>query len=219
MTGKKVRKMDKNYAFIWDLDGTLLDSYGVIVSSMRLALEELGVRLSEREILEDAIGQSIRFMEEKIQRQTGIPAEAIQERYSRISKNAKLNIGTMENAEEILRLLRERGIKNYVFTHRGATTMPVLSNLGLTDCFDDIVTSQDGFPRKPQPDAILYLLEKHGLEPARTFYVGDRSIDMECARNAGIAGILYIPPQSVGQPTGAETWVIRDLLEIQNILS
>ena len=51
MTGKKVRKMDKNYAFIWDLDGTLLDSYGVIVSSMRLALEELGVRLSEREIL------------------------------------------------------------------------------------------------------------------------------------------------------------------------
>ena len=98
MTGKKVRKMDKNYAFIWDLDGTLLDSYGVIVSSMRLALEELGVRLSEREILEDAIGQSIRFLEEKIQRQTGIPAEAIQERYSRISKNAKLNIGTMENA-------------------------------------------------------------------------------------------------------------------------
>ena len=57
MTGKKVRKMDKNYAFIWDLDGTLLDSYGVIVSSMRLALEELGVRLSEREILEDAINQ------------------------------------------------------------------------------------------------------------------------------------------------------------------
>ena len=97
MTGKKVRKMDKNYAFIWALDGTLLDSYGVIVSSMRLALEELGVRLSEREILEDAIGQSIRFLEEKIQRQTGIPAEAIQERYSRISKKRLTKMGFRGN--------------------------------------------------------------------------------------------------------------------------
>ena len=36
--------------FIWDLDGTLLDSYGVIVSSLRRTLEELNVPMEEEEL-------------------------------------------------------------------------------------------------------------------------------------------------------------------------
>ena len=45
-------------ACIWDLDGTLLDSYGVIVSSLREVYAEKGIDLSEKEILNFAINES-----------------------------------------------------------------------------------------------------------------------------------------------------------------
>ncbi len=72
----------------------------------------------------------------------------------------------------------------------------------------------NGFPRKPEPDAIDYLVGKYGLERKNTFYVGDRSLDMECAANAGIGGILYRPEGSYTDPVGTEQFIVTDLMEI-----
>ena len=80
--------------------------------------------------------------------------------------------------------------------------------------FTEVVTALDGFPRKPDPAAILYLLEKYHLSPAASFYVGDRSLDVEAANNAGIGSILFLDPSSPISATGHETYVVKDLLEI-----
>ena len=42
--------------------------------------------------------------------------------------------------------------------------------------FTEILTSQSGFARKPDPEAAMYLMEKYGLEPEKTYYIGDRSL-------------------------------------------
>ena len=76
------------------------------------------------------------------------------------------------------------------------------------------VTKKNGFGRKPEPDGINYLVDKYGLDRQKTFYVGDRSIDMECAANAGIGGILYLPENAVTEPVGTERYIVRDLEEI-----
>ena len=47
------------------------------------------------------------------------------------------------------------------------------------------------FPRKPAPDALLYLMEKNHMNPAETLMVGDRDIDIDAGHNAGTAGCLY----------------------------
>jgi len=57
-------------------------------------------------------------------------------------------------------------------------------------------------------------MEKHNLSPARCFYVGDRSLDIEAAVNAEIGSILYLDPASPGQATGKESYVVNDLLTI-----
>ena len=124
----------------------------------------------------------------------------------------------MKNAKEILLQLQSRGVENYVFTHRGKTTVPVLDNLGLTGFFKEILTSQSGFARKPAPDAIAYLIEKYNLEKDSTYYVGDRSLDMRCAKNAGITGILFLAPNTPGEATGEESFVVNDLLAIAEII-
>ncbi len=48
--------------------------------------------------------------------------------------------------------------------------------------------------------------------------VGDRSIDIECAENAHVRSIMFRPEYSVAEPTGRETHIVKDLMEIRDIL-
>lgn len=205
-------------AVIWDLDGTLFDSYEVIVESLYLAIAEHGVVLSMHEIHQHAIKFSIQSLLANISKETGVPVEVLNQSYSRISSSKYLNIKAMHNAVEALSSLHAKGIENYVFTHRGRTTLPVLENLKMTGFFKEIVTSQNGFARKPDPEGLAYLISKYDLSKDSTYYVGDRSIDMDCAMRAGIPGILYLPQGSIDVSGGSETHIIQDLLEISNIV-
>ena len=48
--------------------------------------------------------------------------------------------------------------------------------------------------------------------------MGDRSLDMDCAKNAGIPGILYMPSGAIDVSGGTERYIVNDLLEIQKIV-
>ena len=205
-------------SFIWDLDGTLLDSYGVIVNSLYQIYSEKGVVVDKKEILYDVINESVSSFIMKMEARFGIPFDDLKDRYSIISGKEKLNIKAMEHAIEILEFLKEKGIPNYVFTHRGKTTETVLNNIGLTSYFDEIVTSLDNFKRKPSPEGLNYLIDKYHLDKENTYYVGDRPSDLECANNAGIKSIMFIPKNSPAKITSKETLVIKDLLDIKEIV-
>ena len=205
-------------AFIWDLDGTLLDSYGVIVDSLHQIYLEKGAEIDKKEILHDVINESVSFFIMKMEKRFGIPFDDLKDRYSIISGAEKLNIKAMNHAIEILKYLKDKNIPNYVFTHRGKTTESVLKNIEMFSYFDEIVNSLSSFPRKPSPDGLNYLIDKYQLDKENTYYVGDRPMDIKCANNAGIKSILYIPIGGVAKPTGKETIVIHDLLDIKQIM-
>ena len=205
-------------AFIWDLDGTLLDSYDVIVDSLYQIYKEKGFSIDKQEILHDVINESVSYFIKKMEARFGVPFDDLKDRYSIISHNAKNNIKAMPHSKEILEFIRDNNIPNFVFTHRGVTTESVLKNIGLYEYFDEIVTSTDGFERKPSPAGINYFIEKYHLDKNDTYYVGDRPIDIKCANNAHIKSIMYIPSQSVAIPTGQETYIIQDLLQIKEII-
>lgn len=205
-------------AVIWDLDGTLLDSYDVIVESLYQTFLEIGAKLSRDEIHQHTIRFSTKSLFAQVAEIHGVTLEQLQQRYSQISTGKYLEIKAMHHAVDILSALEKQKIENYVFTHRGRTTIPVLDNLGLTCFFKEILTSQSGFARKPNPEAILYLLEKHGLERQNTYYVGDRSLDMACAKNAGIQGILFLPQGSIDVSGGGEAHIINELMDLQTII-
>ena len=61
-------------------------------------------------------------------------------------------------------------------------------------------------------------MRKYNLDPEHTWYVGDRSLDMDCAVNAKITGILFLPPGAIDVSGGSERVIIADLLEIENII-
>ncbi|WP_153055871.1 HAD-IA family hydrolase, partial [Streptococcus suis] len=79
--------------------------------------------------------------------------------------------------------------------------------------FTEILTSDSGFARKPSPEALLFLIEKYGLNKENTYYIGDRLLDVETAINAGIQSINL-------QIDGVEqNWKIVSLLDIKQILT
>lgn len=216
-TSQKSSANPDGIVFIWDLDGTLLDSYGIIVNSLYEVYKEKGAEIDKQEILKEVIGESVSSFIMKMEKRFGIPFDDLKDRYSYISGNEKLNIKAMNNAKEVLEYLQSKNIRNFVFTHRGVTTETVLKNIEIYDYFEEIVTSLNKFKRKPDPEGINYLINKYNLDKDRTYYVGDRKIDIDCANNAGIKSIMFIPNESVANKTGKETIIINDLLELSKL--
>lgn len=107
------------------------------------------------------------------------------------------------------------GIPNYVFTHRGDSTRHVLLDLGLSCYIDDTVTSANGFKRKPAPDGIEYLVKKHNLDKSKAYYIGDRDIGIECAKNAGVQSIV-ITSEFISKQAD---YMIADLSRITEIIT
>lgn len=202
---------------IWDLDGTLLDSYGVIVPSLYQVYKEVGVELDQEEIFKESITFSVGYMIKRLEEETGISFEKLKHRYSEISGAKLKNIKLVPHALEVLEYCEQEGIHSFVITHRGVTTESVLINTGIITYFDEIITSMDGYPRKPDPSSALYLVDKYGLDKENTYYVGDRTLDVEFANNAGIKSILYLPDINPTIPTGKETYIIKDLFEISRL--
>ena len=97
---------------------------------------------------------------------------------------------------------------HFVYTHKGITANDVLERLGVRQYFTEVVTSANGFARKPEPEAINYLLDKYDLDKTSTYYVGDRRLDVEAAENAGIKSI------NLGQPSSKINQHIADLSDI-----
>lgn len=213
MNGKSVKK-----TLIWDLDGTILDSYEVIVASLYGTYKEFGVELDKDFILKEVITYSVSAFISKMESQCGFSFDKMKDRYSEIAAMEEDRIKPIEHAKEILEYLKENGARNFVFTHRGNSTNVVLSRLGLIDYFEEIITGKSGFPRKPDPEAINYFVEKYSLNREHTYYVGDRSIDIDCAENAHVKSIMFLPEYSVAKATGHETHIVKDLMDIKDML-
>lgn len=201
-------------AYIWDLDGTLLDSYAVIVKGAKDAVEDAGLPDTENDVLKGVKQVSVTSYLKGAAERSGIPFEEMKQRYRMHAHALDDEITLIDGAKETLERLRREGAEHFVYTHRGASSRPILTRLGILDCFRDIVTAEAKFAPKPSGEGVRYLLDKYGLEPADTWYVGDRAVDMYCAKDAGVNALLYLEPDPVVSPTGVEDRIVRDLREI-----
>ena len=203
--------------FIWDLDGTLFDSYAVINRALAQTLESLNIERDLEAAGVYIIRHSVKEYFAELSEQTGISENALNAAFAPFHDALTDGITLMPCAAEILIALRNRGDRHFVATHRSETAFRALDNLGIRDLFTDIITSRDGFARKPAPDSVNHIIKKHSLDRNETFYVGDRALDIECAANAGIGSVLYLPETSHAEKTGLETFTVASLAEIPGL--
>ena len=179
-------------AFIWDLDGTLLDSYEAILSGIKETFAQFSIPYDKEKVREFILKFSVQDLLEKVAEERNLDAEVLNQvrAQSLAEKNAQVVL--MPGAREVLSWADEAGIQQFVYTHKGGNAFAILRDLGLESYFTEILTSQSGFERKPSPQAANYLLDKYQLDPNNTYYIGDRTLDVEFAQNSGLQSINFL---------------------------
>ena len=182
----------KKIGFIWDLDGTLLDSYEAILAGIEETFAQFDIPYDKAEVRAFILQTSVQDLLEKVGEERGLDADMLNQvrAQSLAEKNAQVVL--MPGAREILAWADQQGIEQFVYTHKGDNAFTILENLGLAHYFTEILTNQSGFARKPSPEVAIYLLDKYELDPQQTYYIGDRTLDIEFARNSGIQSINFL---------------------------
>ena len=184
-------------AFIWDLDGTLLDSYEAILAGIEETYRQFSLPYNKEEVRAFILKYSVQDLLEQVAKERGLDVELLNQvrAQSLAEKNAQVIL--MPGAREVLAWANQQGIQQYVYTHKGDNALTILRDLGLDVYFTEILTSQSGFARKPSPEAAIYLISKYHLKPDRTFYIGDRTLDIDFAQNSGIQSINFLESPAV----------------------
>ena len=179
-------------AFIWDLDGTLLDSYEAILSGIEETFAQFSIPYDKEKVREFILKYSVQDLLVWVAEERKLDVEVLNQVRSQSLAEKNAQVVLMPGAREVLAWANETGIQQFVYTHKGNNAFTILRDLGLESYFTEILTSQSGFARKPNPEAATYLLDKYQLDPEKTYYIGDRTLDVEFAQNSGIQSLNFL---------------------------
>lgn len=177
--------------FLWDLDGTLLDTYPAMVTAMQRAVQELGGQI-ERPLIYRLMRQhSVGYTAKAVAQKYGWDWQVVRQKYQDFEATLQVRPAAFDGAQAVLARVCELGGHNYLMTHRNQQASKYLQQAGLATYFTDAVTAAQPFPRKPDPAALNYLLTKHQVDRHQAVMVGDRNLDIEAGHRAGIQGYLF----------------------------
>ncbi|MCI5049029.1 MAG: HAD family hydrolase, partial [Rickettsiales bacterium] len=109
------------------------------------------------------------------------------------------NLEALEHAEEILKALKPTDIFiAAVSNKKGDNLRKEISHLGWDHYFDAIVGAGDAHADKPDPAPVMLALKETDIQPQECWFVGDTTIDLECAQNVGCIPVLYGEVQTDG---------------------
>jgi len=230
-------------AVLFDLDGTLVDSFKSIVIAFNAALEYLGA---------DKVNES------EIKEYIGTPHEVTIKKFSpeasdeQIKKSAEIFHKTrikytdeyttaIDNSLVILKFLKNSGIKTAVVTTTGRDiSTRILKKTGLYDYIDVLVSRDDVKKLKPDPEPVITALNKireigningrentkeninniNKLNKENCIMIGDHPNDILAGKCAGIktVGIVNVHSACELKSHGAD-YIVSNLFEIEQLIA
>jgi HAD superfamily hydrolase (TIGR01509 family) len=184
-------------AFLFDLDGTLMDSVYQHVLAWREALEKAGIELSVWRI-HRRIGMSGGLFVNALLRETGHQVtreEAAQLQRLHAEAYARLvaQVRPLPGARELLAYLSEAGVPWAIATSgRMESAGPALKILGVDLSKTTVITRDQVQYAKPNPDLFLAAAQQLGVEIGASVVVGDSVWDLLAARRASALGIGFL---------------------------
>jgi len=192
---------DKIRAIVFDADGTLLDTRAMIIEGYKTVLARHGLgHLANEHYIRQRLGKPVPETYEQILagHRVDTSIEELAAEHDEVQDTMLHLIKPYSHAEDFLRQCKDAGIKLCLFT--SGKRMMIERNFAAAhmpnpyDLFDAIVTADDDIARKPEPDAILELLRRVGVEPQNAVVVGDHGYDMIAATRAKVGlkiGIVH----------------------------
>ncbi len=202
-------------AFIFDLDGTLIDSEGETAAIIARVLEGEGVHLGEadRAFVRGHAWFDI-FEHYRRKYRISTPPETLQEAVVAIKRREYAGLSPLPGAVEAVGVCRRLAPVALVSGSSRAEIELALSALGLRDAFEVILAGEDYGAGKPAPDGFLAAASRLGAAPERTIVFEDSTAGIEAARRAGMRCIaVRAGNPSLPDPAPADL-TIDTLLEV-----
>ncbi len=187
--------------YLFDVDGTLMDSARDICGAIQCVLGDCGRTDVSDEFLKRYIGLHLFDLFFDLGFEQSVHEEMLAS-YRRVYHERKhASTAVIPGVKEMLGRLG--GKKSTATTKGTPSTRLLLEQFGLIEHFDH-VQGTDGFPAKPEPDVLLKSIEVFGVRAEACLLVGDAPADMEAGRRAGvrICAVRY----GYGDPAELAKW-------------
>jgi HAD superfamily hydrolase (TIGR01549 family) len=174
---------------LWDFDGTLFDTYPIYAKLFKRALHT--------DVSEEDIFSKIKISFLEAFSYFDMTKEQIGEFKQLIRQYPASGFKPFDSVEKVL----ASADKNVIMTHNNREDLVrILRHYDMEHYFTEMVTGDDGFPRKPDPASYIYLDDRHGIDLA----VGDRTLDIIPAKKLGKKTCLF-----QNKEAGADFYVDR----------
>ncbi len=208
-------------AVLFDLDGTLIDSYDLLIDSFRYSTQTVLNRTIPDEKLMAKVGQPLvtqmeEFAADEAQRDELVQAyrlhnDEVHDNLVKVFPGTARMLYALKNAGFLLGVVTS---KRHVAAVRG------LHCFGLEDLFEFILSPDDWPQHKPDPGPVLHGCELIDVDPAAAMYVGDSPFDIRAGNDAGCQTIAVLWGMFTREQLLAEspTYVCSTTDEILQIL-
>ncbi len=181
-----------NRCIMFDLDGTLIDSRADIVAAVNATRRLFGMEELPFETAVSYTGDGVRKLMERTFANTDVDIDmAIPAMNKYYAEHSAVYTRPYPGVPEGLEALRQKGWFTGVVSNKPTELCHIiLKELGIDKFCCEILGGNSGFPLKPAPDALFYLMDKFGAAKEDSWFCGDNHTDMNAAKNAGIHSVF-----------------------------
>lgn len=182
---------------IFDFDGTLADTYELIIKTNQEAMRQMDYPVRDEESIRGTIGLPLEAGIRTLF--PDLPEEAIPQwcatyrRVFDVYKTQYLPV-LFPEVKETLEWLRDKGFVLTVASSRQSVSLNAfLRDLGILPCFRYVLGADNVSRAKPDPEPVLKTLRDLGYSAGKTLVVGDMPVDilMGSRAGAGTVGVTY----------------------------
>lgn len=211
--------------WVFDLDGTLIDSRYDLVTAVNATLAWRGLAALPEDTIVSYIGDGAEDLIRRALESAGMPGPHIREGFAETMRWFLDYYGEhcldrtvpYPGARALLDALAARGLPMAILTNKPEKpTLKILAHLGIRDRFSHIVPGDGPLGKKPDPAGLTSILKAMNIAPAAAVLVGDSLQDLLTARAAGTAFVAF--RGGLGDATAiaaaAPAWTVDTLSEL-----
>jgi len=180
---------------LFDFDGTLMDTWPGIETTLRASLQALDIPVREETITRDLVGIPLKRVFEELLGDDSANAYLATQKYRELFPIVgMLGARPFEGVVRMLEKLVEQGRALFLVTARNeAITKQMMKSHGLTGFFTWVRGEQEGEVPDGKDHMMAEVIQRFGLDPGDCVMVGDRRYDVEAARANGVraVGVTY----------------------------
>lgn len=182
---------------IFDFDGTLADTTGVILATYRATIKQLGLPARSDEECRATIGLPLKegfcaLYPDCSEERLDLCVATYRSIFNEIKQTIKPRL--FDGVKQTLKTLKEHGFVMSVASSRShASLVEYCETCGIADMFSLILGADDVCRAKPDPEPVLCTLRKLGAKANDTVVVGDMPVDIAMGKGAGCTtvGVSY----------------------------